>query len=74
MTKRAKDDTHVWDDIREGDWVRFYSGGKLVVAEVRYAKERGPYDKPVTVCTDLGTVSADYVIEVRRLAEWIESY
>lgn len=70
---REKDDRFTYDDIKEGDWVRFYQSGRLVIGEVRYVKEREPWAKPVTVCTDLGCVSADYVIEVRRVAEWIES-
>jgi len=71
--ERDTDDRKVHDDIREGDWVRFYRNGQLVIAEVRYTKEREPYGRAPDVFTDGGSVSADMIIEVRRLAEWIQS-
>lgn len=61
--------------IEAGDWVRFYSDGKLVIGQVEYVmKERiptsNPFDVPVKtgfdVKTDIGSVNSGYILEVRK--------
>lgn len=50
--------------ITIGDWVRFYEAGRIVIGEVRYIRTRtGGY---VDLLTDVGSVSADMVLEMRR--------
>lgn len=51
-------------DIRQGDWVRFYQNGIMVIGVVQYIiKDITSYRQ---VCTDIGTVSLDNVLEYRR--------
>lgn len=46
-----------------GDWVRFYSAGKLVIGVVQYTAER---HGSKYLCTDVGEVEANTVLEIRR--------
>lgn len=57
-------------DFTEGDWVRFYRNGVLVVGEVRYM-HRDITDK-LKLSTDQGEIDSRAVIEIRRLAEYIK--
>lgn len=61
--------------IEQGDWVRFYSNGKLVIGQVEYViKERIPTlgDSIISniggfdVKTDIGSVNSGYILEVRK--------
>ena len=52
------------DDVGTGDWVRFYQNGKLVVGVVEYViKDITSYRQ---VCTDIGMVSQENILERRR--------
>lgn len=64
--------------IEPGDWVRFYSNGKLVIGQVEYVmKERIPtltsFDNIIQsgfeVKTDIGSVNSGYILEVRKKHE-----
>ena len=51
-------------DINQGDWVRFYQAGIMVIGVVQYIiKDITSYRQ---VCTDIGMVSIENVLEVRR--------
>lgn len=50
--------------VQVGDWVRFYQNGKLVIGSVQYVKKK-QFDSDYEICTDVGSVSSDYVEEVR---------
>lgn len=50
--------------IEIDDWVSFYSNGKIVIGQVRYLlKDR--ISGYVQVCTDIGMVKKDSILEVR---------
>lgn len=49
----------------EGDWVRFYRDSRLVIAEVRYVRERMGWKY---LQTDRGEVREDAVFECRPKA------
>ena len=52
------------EDVRKGDWVRFYQNEKLVIGEVNYViKDITSYLK---VCTDVGQVCLESILERRR--------
>lgn len=53
-------------DIKVGDWVRFYVNGHLVIGQVEYISKRRSWESWDSICTTEGSVSADYVLEVRR--------
>jgi hypothetical protein len=50
--------------IMQGDWVRFYQSGKLVIGQVEYITKgiTGRYE----IKTDIGSVTEDFVFEVRK--------
>ena len=48
---------------KEGDWVRFYRAGNLVIGVVQYVKMEFCYEY---YQTDTGTVREDSVLEVRQ--------
>lgn len=48
--------------FKPGDWIRFYRDGLLVIGVVQYV---GGYGDPTYIQTDIGTVEAEYVLEVR---------
>ena len=50
--------------IMQGDWVRFYQSGKLVIGQVEYITKgiTGRYE----IKTDIGSITEDYVFEVRK--------
>lgn len=52
------------DDVKPGDWVRFYSNGKLVIGVVQYP----PHSETVSlyVDTDVGMTPLSSIREVRR--------
>lgn len=49
-----------------GDWVRFMSDGRLVVAVVQYLKARASWERHDSVVTEIGPVSVDHILEVRK--------
>lgn len=51
--------------IKPGDWVRFYRDARLVIGCVQYVKQDDPNFGEDEVCTDLGSTSADAILEVR---------
>lgn len=60
ITPREKIDPNL---IKEGDWIRFYNGGKPVIAVVQYLPYRA--GSGVYVDTDLCPVSIDLILEHR---------
>lgn len=52
------------DGYNKGDWVRFYSGGKLVIGQIEYFWIRAGGFK--SVATDQGSTSVDSILEVRK--------
>lgn len=50
----------------EGDWVRFYRGGQLIIAEVQYIRDAKHYPYDWELCTDNGAVDLGAVLEMRR--------
>lgn len=52
--------------IEVGDWVRFYNGGRLVLAIVQYVRKEKHYPNKDEACTDICPVPFDQIIEVRR--------
>lgn len=54
------------DDIKPGDWVRFYRDGCMVIGVVAYVRknERFPYE--MLVLTDQGQVAVEHILEVRH--------
>lgn len=66
------------DDIRPGDWVRFYRNGVMVIGEVRYVTTRQSWEESNTLSTDAGQTTAGRVYalieerdaEVERLRVW----
>lgn len=53
--------------IAIGDWVRFYQGGMLVIGQVEYIT-KGITGRDV-IKTNIGTVTQEYVLEVRGAIE-----
>lgn len=53
------------DGIKIGSWVSFYNCGRLTIAEVRYIRKSNSAAEVYELCTDLGTVKIESVIEVR---------
>lgn len=53
-------------DIQAGDWVRFYSAGRLVVGAVQYVQRETRFPYTLMAMTDVGSVDVDYVLEARR--------
>ncbi len=51
--------------VDEGDWVRFYQGGKLVIGIVQYIRPSATGFHGPEVCTEIGTCQLDSVIECR---------
>ena len=55
------------DGFRKGDWVRFYTGGKLVIGQIEYFwVEAGGYEY---AGTDNGSVRLDSVLEHRVMRQ-----
>ena len=52
------------EDVKVGDWVRFYRAGKLVMGVVMYIHKEGVLHK-IELQTDNGAVDLDSVIEKR---------
>lgn len=48
-----------------GDWVRFYTDGHLVIGVVAYRK-KDPVLNEYELCTDVGLVYEDQVLERRH--------
>lgn len=60
----SRDMTLKMDEVKAGDWVRFWQGGILVIGVVQYPPYRdicGPFQIP----TDAGVTSAASVVEIR---------
>lgn len=53
-------------DIHAGDWVRFYSGGKLVLGIVAYLRKPETYPYEWEALTDVGSVRCEHILELRR--------
>ena len=53
------------DGYDKGDWVRFYSGGKLVIGQIEYFWIQTGGHK--YVATDLGSTAVDSILEVRKV-------
>ena len=53
-------------DIRVGDWVRFLRHGQLTISVVCYLVPRSPWDSTREAMTEIGQVSFDAIVEVRR--------
>lgn len=51
--------------VRAGDWIRFYHGGNLVIAEVRYVRMQEGYPYKAIALTDIGEIAVSRVIECR---------
>jgi hypothetical protein len=51
-----------------GDWVRFYVGGRLVVGVVEYVTQDTVQPWKWWVATNVGSVCASSVLEIRRRA------
>jgi len=49
-----------------GDWVSYYRGGRLVISEVRYRRQRDSYSGEWELLTQDGALDEDSVLEVRR--------
>jgi hypothetical protein len=52
-----------------GDWIRFYTDGRLVIGVVQYVRPRSSWQRCDTVCTDVGAISADRILETRTFVE-----
>lgn len=59
--------TIIPEQIQPGDWVRFYSNGKLVVGVVQYPVYRRTIAKYVD--TDAGAVDVEMIREIRKAIE-----
>lgn len=57
-------------DVVVGDWVRFYQatgrGSELRIGIVQYIKPRASWESCEKAATDIGEVSLDQILEVRR--------
>jgi hypothetical protein len=53
-------------EIKPRDWVRFYRDGALVIGVVQYVRPDEIISSRIHVHTDVGTVWAASVLEVRR--------
>jgi|GEM_PF-6127867 len=51
-------------EIEPGMWVRFYRDGKMVVSVVMYIR-KDPLDGRPVICTDIGEIEPDDVMEAR---------
>lgn len=60
-------------EIGIGDWVRFYRGGQLMIAEVRYVRAQMTYPYQYEALTDHGAVTLSDVIEARSAAMKLSS-
>lgn len=61
-----RDMTLKMEQVKVGDWIRFWKGGNLVIGVVQYPPYRdicGPFQIP----TDAGITSATLVVEIRSL-------
>lgn len=52
--------------ILVGDWVRFYSNGRMVIGVVQYVRARQAWEDGDRLLTDSGEVGMSSVLEVRR--------
>lgn len=52
--------------VKAGDWVSFYNCGVIVYGKVEYIQNR--IGLCTEVCTTIGAVSIDCILEVRRTA------
>jgi hypothetical protein len=53
-------------DVRKGDWVRFQSNGRLVVAQVEYVRPLTSWDRSSEIVTTEGAISRGAILESRR--------
>lgn len=54
---------------KEGDWVRFYQNGKMVIGVVQYITQRRTAPWVEEAMTDTGVCDLDYILEVRSKKE-----
>jgi hypothetical protein len=53
--------------VKEGDWVRFYRNGALVIGVVQYVRNRDTYPRwEKQAMTDVGAVDLGSILESRR--------
>jgi hypothetical protein len=52
-------------EIQEGDWVRFYQGGKMVIDIVQYI-EKDLYSSDLIIKTTMGSLRDSEILEMRR--------
>ena len=57
------------ESVKPGDWVRFYYGGRLVLAEVHYIRSRSSWESYDKAATELCEVPLDRILEVRSKPE-----
>lgn len=50
---------------KAGDWVRFYNGGRMVLAIVQYVRKQERYPNKDEAYTEICPVEFDRIIEVR---------
>lgn len=53
-------------DVLPGDWVRFYSGGKLILGIVQYVERPRSYPWEWEASTDVGVIRCADIKELRR--------
>jgi hypothetical protein len=54
--------------VKPGDWVRYYSGGKLMLSEVAYVTEPDRYSGERRALTHDGAVELKHILEARSAA------
>lgn len=52
------------EEVKKGDWIRFYRGEELVIGVVEYLT-RHPVLRHTQVATNIGTIRPDDILEVR---------
>jgi len=62
MILRWKKERDAWDP-KVGQWVRFYSGGYLVIGVIEYLSSS--IVNSVDICTNVGKVNKESVLEYR---------
>jgi hypothetical protein len=53
------------EPIKVGDWVRFYSNGKLVIGVVNYIGRESTRGD-IEVMTDIGAIDSESILEARH--------
>jgi len=53
------------EEVEVGDWICWYQGGELIISKVEY-KVKDRYTYKWSLCTQVGSVDPEYVLEVRK--------